>query len=222
MEISNPQQPLQNIIPNHAKFITSHKTVNKKIKNKTNNRNQAKCALISKKLITPAPITNTASNTDIINKLQTMLIAGQYDQMLLVDINLITQSSQILIVWKLLAQAHANLGQHEQAENYCNDMLKIDEFYAPTYFIMAQISLEIGQEHKRKQLLKKALYLDHNFIAPMLELAEIAYSEGHFDKAKKLRKSAHKILITLPDTATVEMLENWTVQDLREQVRELL
>jgi len=87
---------------------------------------------------------------------------------------------------------------------------------------MAQITIEIGEESKRKELLKKALYLDHNFIAPMLELAEITVKEGNAKKAHRLRAAAYKILNGLPENAAVDMLENWTVQELLEQVRKLL
>lgn len=178
--------------------------------------------LFNKSLTTITSNLQQELTTDVVSTLRTMFFGNQYDMMLTIDTNLIAQSPHAKEGWKLLAQASANLGQHIQAEIYCNKLLEIDAFFAPAYFIMAHIALERGEALKRKKLLKKALYLDHNFVAPMLELADIRDKDGKYEMAKKLRQAAYKTLIALPPDAKVDMLESWTVKDLLEQVRGLL
>jgi chemotaxis protein methyltransferase CheR len=124
--------------------------------------------------------------------------------------------------WRLMARAHANLGEHLEAEACCDRMIKIDAFYAQAYYLKAHIAMERGDESGTRELLKRTLYLDHTFIAPHLELAEIYAREGNPVLAKKMRQAALQLLRAMPKDEKVEMIDEYTAGELILDIEKML
>jgi chemotaxis protein methyltransferase CheR len=90
----------------------------------------------------------------------------------------------------LLAQIHANSGQYQQADVYCQKALAIDFFSVKIYYLLAQIARECGDFIKEKQSYKKIVYLEPHSISAYHELAYLYHCEGDRDRANKMYYTA--------------------------------
>ncbi|WP_228061491.1 CheR family methyltransferase [[Phormidium] sp. LEGE 05292] len=122
----------------------------------------------------------------------------------------------------LLAQAYANLGQHNQAVYYCQKAIAIDSLAVQPYHLLAHIAEEKQDLEKAKIFLKTIIYLSPSFVSPYLELASIYEKEGNSNRAKKMLATALELLNQLPSSAIVEQQSSVTVGELLEYVKKLL
>lgn len=122
----------------------------------------------------------------------------------------------------LLAQAYANLGQHNQAVYYCQKAIAIDSLAVQPYHLLAHIAEEKQDLEKAKIFLKTIIYLSPSFVSAYLELASIYEKEGNSIRAKKMLATALELLNQLPSSAMVEQQSSVTVGELVEYVKKLL
>ncbi|MFB2937690.1 CheR family methyltransferase [Aerosakkonemataceae cyanobacterium BLCC-F154] len=130
--------------------------------------------------------------------------------------------SQHFAAHYLLAQAYANLGQHNQAVYYCQQAIAIDSLAVSPYYLLAHIAEEKQDLEKAKLFLKTIIYLSPSFVSAYLELAAIYEKEGNTNRAKKMLATALEILKQLPSSAIVEQQSTVTVGELLEYVNKLL
>lgn len=130
--------------------------------------------------------------------------------------------SQDFAAHYLLAQAYANLGEHNKAIHYCQQAIKIDSLAVQPYHLLAHIAEENQDLEKAKVFLKTIIYLSPSFVAAYLELAAIYEKEGNSARAKKMLATALELLKQLPSSAMVEQQSNVTVGELLEYVKKLL
>ncbi|HEY9294980.1 MAG TPA: tetratricopeptide repeat protein, partial [Phormidium sp.] len=122
----------------------------------------------------------------------------------------------------LLAQAYANLGEHNKAVYYCQKAIEIDSLAVPPYHLLAHIAEEKQDLEKAKLFLKTIIYLAPSFVSAYLELAAIYEKEGNTSRAKKMLTTALELLKQLPSSAMVEQQSTVTVGELLEYVKKLL
>jgi len=88
---------------------------------------------------------------------------------------------------QLLANACANMGLHEKAEEKCRRIIETDSASVNAYFLLATIAEARGDIEQAKDLLKKVIYLDHQFVAAYLELSGLYDRESDRRRASKMR-----------------------------------
>lgn len=122
----------------------------------------------------------------------------------------------------IAARACANMGQHENAEQFCRQVASINPMHAAPYYLMAQLSQVHNDFTKTRQLLSKVIYLSPDFVPAYLELASVYEREGSTPMARKMRNSALDILKGMPSDATIAEYETIPVQQLVEHVQGML
>ena len=105
------------------------------------------------------------------------------------------------------AQALADRGDYDQAEQICRKMLTSAPLAAAPYFLMAQLA-QLGGDFKRaEELLSKTLYLDSKHVAAYLELAALYERADNLPRAQTQRQAALDIVRTLPGDTAIEPYE---------------
>jgi tetratricopeptide (TPR) repeat protein len=103
----------------------------------------------------------------------------------------------------LAAQAQANGGHYDVAQQHCQAAAALQPFEALPLHIMARIAEERGDREAAKNLLKKVLYLAPSLVVPYLELSAIYEHEGDMMRARKMRETALELLEPLGEHETV-------------------
>ncbi len=94
----------------------------------------------------------------------------------------------------LMAQAYANLGDHDDAAECCRQALKINLYAVEPHYLLAHIAEERGNVDEAKSYLKKIIYTSPSFVAAYLDLASLYESEGDNSRARKMRSTALQLL----------------------------
>lgn len=124
--------------------------------------------------------------------------------------------------YHLQAEIYANLGKYDQAIHYCQMALKVNPLAEEPLYLLAHIADERGDINAAKSFLKKIIYLVPYCIYAYLELGYIYDKEGEAIKATKMRTVALEILQKLPFKATLEKLDNLTVEELIAKINKML
>lgn len=124
--------------------------------------------------------------------------------------------------YHLQAEIYANLGKYDKAIHYCQMALKVNPLSEEPLYLLAHIADEKGDINAAKSFLKKIIYLVPSCIYAYLELGYIYDKEGETIKATKMRTVALEILQKLPFKATLEKLDNLTVEELIAKIKKML
>jgi len=122
----------------------------------------------------------------------------------------------------LLAQAYANLGEHNKAIYYCSLALELDSLSVLPCYLLAHIAEEKGDIEKAKFYLKKIIYLAPLSISAYLGLAFIYKKEGNATRSSKMLAAAVNLLKDLAPSATVEQQGEVTAGELLIYVDKIL
>ncbi|MFB2970880.1 CheR family methyltransferase [Aerosakkonema sp. BLCC-F183] len=141
----------------------------------------------------------------------------------------IRQAEQIIMLqpanfgaYYLLAQAYANLGEHNKAIYYCDRATELDPLSVIPYYLLAHIAEEKGDIEKTKIYLKRIIYLLPSSISAYLELGLIYKREGNAIRARKMLATAIELLKDLPPSATVAQQDEVTAGELLAYVHKVL
>ncbi|HEY9887573.1 MAG TPA: CheR family methyltransferase, partial [Candidatus Obscuribacterales bacterium] len=115
----------------------------------------------------------------------------------------------------ILAKAHANRGNHDQAAKICQQALRLQPLSLELHYLAAQIAEERGDLDGAKEHLRRIIYLDAGEFKAYLDLASLYQRERRFDQVKKMEQLALKTLNLLPTTAIVDAEDGTTVLDWR-------
>ena len=119
----------------------------------------------------------------------------------------------------LMAEIKANLGQYDQAQEWCQKATGFNAFDAKPYHLLAHIAEEQGNLESAKQALKKIIYLEPQAVPAYVNLANLYQQEGDRQRANKMQQSALKILQSLPSDQTFEELGQITADELISQLQ---
>ncbi|MBD1834046.1 tetratricopeptide repeat protein [Cyanobacteria bacterium FACHB-472] len=134
----------------------------------------------------------------------------------------ITLESKQFYPYYLQAEIYANLGKYDKAIHYCQMALKVNPLAEEPLYLLAHIADEKGDINGAKSFLKKIIYLVPYCIYAYLELGYLYDKEGEGIKATKMRTVALEILEKLPFKATLEKLDNLTVEELIVKINKML
>jgi chemotaxis protein methyltransferase CheR len=122
----------------------------------------------------------------------------------------------------LMAQAYANLGQYQQAQDCCQQAIAADILSLKPYYLLAKVAEEQNDLERAKSILKKIIYLDPQAIAAYLELGAIYARENDAVRAMKMRSSAFEMLKQLPRNMLIEHQHQLSVGELLVYLKKIL
>lgn len=163
----------------------------------------------------------TASRA-LLKEAQTLFQKEAYTEAIIKAEQAIALHTQNFDAYYLLAQAYANLGEHNKAIYYCQQALEIDSLSVRPYHLLAHIAEEKKDFEKAKLFFKTIIYLAPSFIPAYLELGSIYQREGNTARAKKMLTIAMELLKELAPSATVEQESPVTAGELLVYVKKML
>lgn len=122
----------------------------------------------------------------------------------------------------LIAQAYANLGQHEKARHFAHQALEIDSLSPEPYYLLAHLAEEQGDMEAAKNFCKRIIYLAPSSIFAYLDLASLYEREGNITRANKMRKTALELLKELPPDTRLEQQDDLKAGELVQYVKKML
>ncbi len=190
-----------------SKPVSDHKTPKKSVP-------QIEKKLDSKKI---EPIT-----ADAHSELDRIFLLGDYVSVIKIGEEIVRNKPNDLRTLQLLANACANMGLHEKAEEKCRRIIETDSASVNAYFLLATIAEARGDIEQAKDLLKKVIYLDHQFVAAYLELSGLYDRESDRRRASKMRRTALELLEAKSPDTLIEPYKEITAGELIKHIIEKL
>ena len=163
-----------------------------------------------------------AASRALVKEAQTLFQKEAYTEAIIKAEQAIALHPHNFDAYYLLAQAYANLGEHNKAIYYCQQALEIDSLSVRPYHLLAHIAEEKKDFEKAKIFLKTIIYLAPSFIPAYLELGSLYQREGNTARAKKMLTIAMELLKELAPSATVEQESQVTAGELLVYVKKML
>ncbi|MEB3250355.1 MAG: CheR family methyltransferase [Merismopediaceae bacterium] len=173
----------------------------------------------------PAPLSPTptvaanSANQNLLQEARTLLQSKSYHLAQKKLEQLLQTDTRNAIACCLMAEIKANLGQYDQAQEWCQKATGFNAFDAKPYHLLAHIAEEQGNLESAKQALKKIIYLEPYAVPAYVNLANLYQQEGDRQRANKMQQSALKILQGLPSEQTFEELGHITADELISQLQ---
>ena len=124
-------------------------------------------------------------------------------------------------VCSLIAQGHANFGNHKEAIAWCQKAMAVDSFAVDPQYLLANIAEAEGRHDEAKSFLRKVIYLDSSHVPAQLALAGLYEREGDLDQAKKTRLGVVELLKSKPSGFSIQWHgETVMVADLVQQINQ--
>jgi chemotaxis protein methyltransferase CheR len=101
----------------------------------------------------------------------------QYQQAISELENSLANAPNSIELYLLLAELNADLGNYQQAEDYCQKAISIDSLELKNHYLLAQITEAQNKISETKQILKKIIYLEPSFINAYIQLSQIYRQE---------------------------------------------
>jgi chemotaxis protein methyltransferase CheR len=134
---------------------------------------------------------------------------------------LVHQSSGFKLHY-LMAEAYANLGDHQNAVQACHKALQLNPLAVEPIYLLAQIAQEQDDLERAKTLLKQVIYLAPSSVYAYFELGCLYEQQGNMAKAQRNWRSTLDRVKQLPQQATVDLRKNITAIDLQTAVEQKL
>ncbi|HHP7229926.1 MAG TPA: CheR family methyltransferase [Xenococcaceae cyanobacterium] len=167
-------------------------------------------------------ITDNLKNDNLLSSLKQLVATGEYNRVIELGQQAIQQQPNDYLLCHLVAQAYANRGNLEPAEQHCQKALEINSTFLPALYLWAQIAESKHNPKKAKELLKRIIYLEPTLIAAYLELGAIYLSEADLNRANKMYHAAYEILQELPSDAIVDYQGTVTASQLKNHLKQKL
>lgn len=119
----------------------------------------------------------------------------------------------------LVAQGHADLGNHTEATEWCQKAIAIDSFAVAPQYLLANIAEAEERFEDAKSALRRVIYLDPSHVAACLALAALQEREGDHEQARKTRLSVIDLLKSRPEDGQIECHGNVSAHQLAEQIQ---
>jgi chemotaxis protein methyltransferase CheR len=94
----------------------------------------------------------------------------------------------------LLGQAYANLGQWQEAEQWCRQAVRYNNLQLDAYYTLALVMQHQGQLDQAIGAMKKVVYIDRNHVLGHFGLADLYHSNGQLPQACKSLDNARRLL----------------------------
>lgn len=128
---------------------------------------------------------------------------------------LISQNLYPFRAYCLLAEAYANLGQHVQAIQACQQAFQYDPLAIEPLYLLAQIAQDQGEVENAKSILKRVIYLAPTSIFAYFELGCLYEQQGNLEKARRNWQSSLNGLKQLTGETMIDGCKDLTASELR-------
>jgi len=118
----------------------------------------------------------------------------------------------------LLGQAHANLGEWDQAARWCRQAIRLDKLNLDAYYILALVLQHQEALDEAIDMMKRVVYIDRHNVLGHFGLADLYRSRGQFAQALKSLDNARRLLDGCPDEEVIAGSGGITVGSLREAI----
>lgn len=152
------------------------------------------------------------------SRLDDLFSLGDYASVIRIGEDIVNRNPNDVETQLLLANAYANTGSHDKAEEKCRHIIEVDSIFAKPYFLLATIAEARGDNEQAKELFKKVIYLDHTFVAAYLELSGLYDRDNDGQRASKMRRAALELLRTRSGDSIIEPYKDTTVGDLIQHI----
>lgn len=122
----------------------------------------------------------------------------------------------------LMARAHANLGELDEAVRWCRTAIDHEKLNAGTYYLLATIHQEGGQFPDAVAAAKQTLYLDPEFTMAHFTLGLLMQQAGRTADAAKHLKNTLSLLKTMAHDDPVAHSDGLTAGRLQQTVQLML
>ncbi|GAB4381518.1 MAG: protein-glutamate O-methyltransferase CheR [Elainellaceae cyanobacterium] len=146
-----------------------------------------------------APVSSQSDQTTAIvaepvEELMTLMARKAYLEVIRKAKQVIVQEPQHLTAYCLMAEAYANLGDHLNATQICQQVLQTAPFAIEPFYLLAQIAQEQEDLEAAKNLLKRVIYLAPTSVYAYFELGCLYEQQGNLTKARRSWRSALELL----------------------------
>ncbi len=157
---------------------------------------------------------HNSDDSRLLCNLETLLTTCKYNEVIKQGNEIIQKQPNKHLVYYIMAQAYANQGNINKAEQYCQQVLKIDSIFIPSLYLLAQIAESQNNFKKAKELLKRIIYLEPSSVVAYLQLGTVYTNEGDINRASKMYHTAYEILQDLPSDQTFDYQGTVTASQL--------
>lgn len=164
--------------------------------------------------------TETPQALELLSQAEAMVHAGSYRTAIERLTCLLERDADNHGALSLMAEAYANLGDHDAAAAWCRKAIEADSLGALPYYLLAHIAEEQGDLPQAKELLKKVVYLSPGLVMIYLELGALYERDQDLAKAQSMRDAATELLAVLPTDASVDPYGHVRAGELAQQLRE--
>lgn len=120
--------------------------------------------------------------------------------------------------YSLLGQACANLGNWQEAEQWCQQAIEHNKLNLDSYYTLALVLQHQGKIDQAVENMKKVVYIDHNYILGHYGLANLYYESNQLRQAQKALENAFRLLQDKPDDGTIPGSQGITFGRLRSAI----
>lgn len=216
ISVPTPRRPQSVLIPQLNSAVKAKQPEIKPVK--AINKPIDKPTAISAVKSTVKSSDRTSNFQSDLQKAQALFEQGKYPLTLEQADQLLRQQPNHFAVIYLIAQTYANLGQYQQAVNYCQRAIALDSMSIDIYYLLAQISEAQSNLSQAKEYLKRVIYIDQNAIAAYLDLGNIYKIEGDGRRAEKMFSNAIDLLKALSPDTTIQYRGQAKVSELLAQI----
>ncbi|HDD24981.1 MAG TPA: tetratricopeptide repeat protein [Chloroflexi bacterium] len=157
-------------------------------------------------------------HVDPIERAQELLCYGRSEEAKTLLVKLVNAGSKDAQVYALLGQAHANLGEWDQAARWCRQAIRLDKLNLDAYYILALVLQHQEALDEAIDMMKRVVYIDRHNVLGHFGLADLYRSRGQFAQALKSLDNARRLLDGCPDEEVIAGSGGITVGSLREAI----
>jgi chemotaxis protein methyltransferase CheR len=118
----------------------------------------------------------------------------------------------------LLGQAYANLGNWEEAEQWCRQAIHLDKRALDAYYTLALVLQHQERIDQAIEAMRKVVYIDRHNVLGHFGLAELYHSSNQLPQALKSLDNARRLLDGCADGEFIPGSGGITAGRLRETV----
>jgi len=121
----------------------------------------------------------------------------------------------------LLAKSYANIGELEQAKNWCEKAIESEKLNPEIYYLLSTIFQSAENIDDAINSLKQSIYLDHEFIMAHFTLGMLLFQKRKPVESKKSMKNALSLLELTDTDEILPYSEGMTVGRLVETIKSM-
>ncbi len=179
--------------------------------------------------IRPNPKARASALAEVYAAATALYDDGRYDAVIPVLTPLLTgvgnpvsEDSCYAEAMAMLARAHANLGQLEEAREWATCAVAERKTDASLRYLLAGVLLESGSMREAGNMLRGALFLDQEFVLAHFALGNLAQHQGHLRQRNKSYSTALDLLKQMDAVDEVPESDGLTAGRLREIIQTIM